>query len=57
MVKWEIGGGIIENNDLQLSLVSERSNDLLVLRQWKWTLNWIMLSLLANHPTALAHYL
>ena len=52
-----MGGGIIKNNDLQLSLVSERSNDLLVLRQWKWTLNWIMLSFLAGHPTALAHYI
>ena len=52
-----MGGGIIKNNDLQLSLVSERSNDLLVLRQWKWTLNWIMLPLLAGHPTALAHYI
>ena len=52
-----MGGEIIKNNDLQLSLVSERNNDLLVLRQWKWTLNCIMLSLLAGHPTALAHYI
>ena len=28
-----MGGEIIKNNDLQLSLVSERNNDLLVLRQ------------------------
>ena len=52
-----MGGGIIKNNDLQLSLVSEPNNDLLVLRQWKWTLNWIMLPLLAGNPTALAHYI
>ena len=29
------------------------NGDLLVLPQWKWTLNWIMLSLIAGHPTAL----
>ena len=37
--------------DSAIQLLNNR--DLLVLPQRKWTLNWIMLSLLAGHPTAL----